>query len=129
MQLVDQVGLGFCLSTFCKKNKKKVISVSIQMRPRFCHLTCVSRTIPYCHISFVLTDNSQHTLIQVNSTLDARLVIASEESAGAQKVIAEKEEKYLKIRSEKESTLEEITKESQMLKNEAEGNSMVSFSE
>jgi hypothetical protein len=80
------------------------------------------------HVVFMLTDNSQHTLVQVNSTLDARLVIAREKSAAAQKVIAEKEEKYLKIRSEKESILQEITKESLMLRNEAEGNSMVSFS-
>lgn len=75
----------------------------------------------------MFTDNSQHALVQVNDTLDAQLVIARGENAGAQKVIAEKEEKYLKIRAEKESTLEEMKKESLVLKNEAEENSMVSF--
>jgi hypothetical protein len=75
----------------------------------------------------VLTNNSHHTLVQVNRTLDARLVIAREESAAAQKVIAEKEEKYLKIHSEKENILQEITNESLILRNETEGNSMVSF--
>ncbi|XP_078148438.1 uncharacterized protein LOC144543851 isoform X3 [Carex rostrata] len=68
---------------------------------------------------------AKETNDEINDTLDAQLVIAREENAGAQKVIAEKEEKYLKIRAEKESTLEEMKKESLVLKNEAEENSML----
>ncbi|KAF3330753.1 hypothetical protein FCM35_KLT04107 [Carex littledalei] len=70
-------------------------------------------------------DEYESIVNEVNDTLDAQLVIAREENAGAQKVIAEKEEKYLKIRAEKESTLEEMKKESLVLKNEAEENSML----
>jgi len=70
-------------------------------------------------------DEYESIVNEINDTLDAQLVIAREENAGAQKVIAEKEEKYLKIRAEKESTLEEMKKESLVLKNEAEENSML----
>lgn len=102
------------------------MSMGIRMRSGFCHLNLCQSYHTY-HVFFVFTDNSQHVLVQVNDTLDAQLVIAREENAGAQKVIAEKEEKYLKIRAEKESTLEEMKKESLVLNNEAEENSMVSF--
>ncbi|KAJ3703861.1 hypothetical protein LUZ61_007566 [Rhynchospora tenuis] len=70
-------------------------------------------------------DDYESIINEINSTLDARLVIAREDHAGAQKEVAEKEDKYLKIRAEKESTLEEIKKESLMLENEAEENSML----
>ncbi|KAJ4766448.1 ELKS/Rab6-interacting/CAST family protein [Rhynchospora pubera] len=70
-------------------------------------------------------DDYESIINEINSTLDARLVIAREENAGAQKELAEKEDRYLKIHAEKESTLEEINKESLILENEAEENSML----